>query len=166
MPRWDSSIAQAMPVGPAPTIATGDSEAAIARFYSARPARRKNVKGRAAHRHDSAPPLGTVSGTRLYRGVRRSGAAWRRLCEFPLRQLPRRYLKMRRSIRLARPIAALVSFWICGRAEGAPVQTAASTETAPVPRLATARVVELKKLVVRVPARASAGTVYNGVAFL
>src|SRR5438105_13763720 len=87
MPRWESSIAQAMPVGPAPTIATGGSEGAIARFYSAAAGCRKNVTGTTPHRHDSAFLLGAVSRTRLYRGVTPCGAAWRRLCEFPFRQL-------------------------------------------------------------------------------
>lgn len=73
---------------------------------------------------------------------------------------------MRRSIRFLRPIAALVSFWICGLAAGAPVQTAASPESAPATRPATARVVELKKLVIRVPARASVGTLSSGFACL
>src|SRR5712691_2275537 len=88
--------------------------------------------------------------------------AWRLLCEVSLRQLSRRYSKMRRSLLFSFPIAALASFWICGSAWSATVPSAPSPEPPPVPRPATARVIELKKLVIRVPARASVGTLRSG----
>jgi len=73
---------------------------------------------------------------------------------------------MRRSLLFSFPIAALASFWICGSAWSATVPSAPSPEPPPVPRPATARVIELKKLVIRVPARASVGTLRSGWACL